>query len=123
MAAPVDVFPAQPGIGVDVAGPLIFAQGLEKLSPPRATAGGDEYEGKPVIGILNTWNELNPCPGHFRERAEAIRRGVWQAGGYPVEIPVMNLSETFMKPTAMYYRNLLAMETEETLRCKSQHLI
>jgi len=79
--------------------------------------GSDEFSGKPVIGILNTWNEFNTCHAHFPERAAAIKRGVWQAGGYPVEIPVVSLSETFMKPTAMYYRNLLAMETEETLRC------
>lgn len=77
----------------------------------------DEFQGKPVIGILNTWNDLNTCHGHFRDRAEDIKRGVWQAGGFPVELPVMSLSETFMKPTAMYYRNFLSMETEETLRC------
>lgn len=76
-----------------------------------------EVADKPVIGILNTWNDLNSCHGHFRDRAEEIKRGVWQSGGYPVEIPVMSLSETFMKPTAMYYRNLLSLETEETLRC------
>jgi dihydroxy-acid dehydratase len=76
----------------------------------------EEFEGKPVIAILNTWNDLISCHAHFRERAEDIKRGVWQAGGFPVEIPVMGLSETFMKPTSMYYRNLLAMETEEVLR-------
>ena len=76
----------------------------------------EEFEGKPVIAILNTWNDLISCHAHFRERAEEVKRGVWQAGGFPVEIPVMGLSETFMKPTSMYYRNLLAMEVEETLR-------
>ena len=76
----------------------------------------DEFEGKPVIGILNTWNDLISCHAHFRQRAEEIKRGVWQAGGFPVEIPVMGLSETFMKPTSMYYRNMLAMEAEEVLR-------
>ncbi|MBE3012609.1 dihydroxy-acid dehydratase [Microbispora sp. NEAU-D428] len=75
-----------------------------------------EHLGKPVVGILNTWSELNPCHMHLRERAEDVRRGVWQAGGYPVELPVMAVGETFQKPTAMLYRNLLAMETEEVLR-------
>ncbi|MFC6085973.1 L-arabinonate dehydratase [Sphaerisporangium aureirubrum] len=76
----------------------------------------EEHMGKPVIGILNTWNELNPCHIHFRERAEDVKRGVWQAGGYPVELPVISLSESFQKPTTMLYRNLLAMETEEMIR-------
>ena len=76
----------------------------------------DEFMGKPVIGILNTWNEFISCHAHFRQRAEEIKRGVWQAGGSPVEVPVLGLSETFMKPTSMSYRNLLAMETEEVLR-------
>jgi dihydroxy-acid dehydratase len=76
----------------------------------------EDFIGKPVIGILNTWNDLISCHAHFRQRAEDIKRGVWQAGGFPVEIPVMGLSETFMKPTSMYYRNFLAMETEEVLR-------
>ena len=75
-----------------------------------------EFAGKPVIGILNTWNDLISCHAHFKQRVEEIKRGVWQAGGFPVEIPVMGMSETFMKPTSMYYRNLLALETEETLR-------
>ena len=78
---------------------------------------GEDYEGKPVIGILNTWSDLSVCHTHFRERAEQIKRGVWQAGGFPVEVPVMMLSETFMKPTTMLYRNLAAMEVEEVLRC------
>ncbi|MCW2879545.1 MAG: araC [Sphaerisporangium sp.] len=76
----------------------------------------EEHMGRPVIGILNTWSELNPCHIHLRERAQDVKRGVWQAGGYPVELPVMSLSETFQKPTTMLYRNLLAMETEEILR-------
>ncbi|MEK9872564.1 MAG: L-arabinonate dehydratase [Betaproteobacteria bacterium] len=75
-----------------------------------------DYEGKPVIGILNTWNELSHCHSHFRERANDVKRGVWQAGGFPVEIPVISLAEVFQKPTTMMYRNLLAMETEEILR-------
>ncbi len=76
----------------------------------------EEFAGKPMIGILNTWNDLISCHAHFKQRVEDIKRGVWQAGGFPVEIPVMGLSETFMKPTSMYYRNFLAMETEEVLR-------
>ena len=78
--------------------------------------GADEIAGKPVIGILNTWSDINPCHMHLRERAQAVKRGVWEAGGYPVEMPVATLSETFQKPTPMLYRNLLAMDTEEILR-------
>ncbi len=76
----------------------------------------EEYLGRPVIGILNTWSELNPCHTHFRDRAEEVKRGVWQAGGFPVELPAMSLSEPFQKPTTMLYRNMLAMEAEELLR-------
>jgi len=75
-----------------------------------------DYAGKPVIAILNTWSDINPCHSHFRQRAEEVKRGVWQAGGFPVELPVMTLSEPFQKPTTMMYRNLLALEAEETLR-------
>ncbi|MGO1056831.1 L-arabinonate dehydratase [Crossiella sp. CA198] len=79
--------------------------------------GAEEHLGKPVIGVINTWSELNPCHSHLRDRAEAVKRGVWQAGGYPVELPAGALcGETFQKPTAMLYRNLLAMEVEELLR-------
>ena len=76
----------------------------------------EEHLGKPVIAILNTWSDINPCHMHLRERAEAVKRGVWQAGGFPLEFPVSTLSETFQKPTPMLYRNFLAMETEELLR-------
>lgn len=76
----------------------------------------EDFSGKPVIAILNTWSEINPCHYHLRERAEAIKRGVWQAGGFPVEIPALSITETFMKPSPMLYRNLLALETEEILR-------
>jgi dihydroxy-acid dehydratase len=76
----------------------------------------EEHEGKPVIAILNTWSGINPCHMHLRERAEQVRRGVLEAGGFPVEMPVATLSETFQKPTPMMYRNLLSMETEELLR-------
>jgi len=77
----------------------------------------DDFQGKPVIGILNTWSDLNTCHSHLRERAEKVKQGVWQAGGFPVEVPVMSLGEMLMKPTTMLYRNLLSMETEEVLRC------
>jgi dihydroxy-acid dehydratase len=76
----------------------------------------EDYAGKPVIAILNTWNDLNPCHSHFRARAEDVKRGIWQAGGFPVEMPAISLGETFQKPTTMLYRNLLAIETEEQLR-------
>lgn len=75
-----------------------------------------EYLGKPVIAIINTWSDLNPCHQHFKVRVEEVKRGVWQAGGYPVELPAMSITETFMKPSPMLYRNLLAMETEELVR-------
>jgi dihydroxy-acid dehydratase len=75
-----------------------------------------DFAGKPVIAIVNTWSDINPCHAHFRTRAEEVKRGVWQAGGFPVEIPALTLAENFQKPTTMMYRNLLAMETEEILR-------
>jgi dihydroxy-acid dehydratase len=75
-----------------------------------------DYAGKPVIAIINTWSDINPCHSHFRQRVEEVKRGVWQAGGFPVEMPAMSLAEPFQKPTTMLYRNLLAMETEELLR-------
>jgi dihydroxy-acid dehydratase len=75
-----------------------------------------DYDGKPIIGILNTWSDLSPCHAHFRERAQEIKRGVWQAGGFPVELPVLPVTEMYMKPTSMLYRNLLAMEAEELIR-------
>ena len=75
-----------------------------------------DYAGKPVIAIINTWSDINPCHSHFRQRAEEVKRGVWQAGGFPVEMPAITLSEPFQKPTTMLYRNLLALETEELLR-------
>ncbi|MGB2713304.1 MAG: L-arabinonate dehydratase [Vicinamibacterales bacterium] len=76
----------------------------------------EDLTGKPVIAILNTWSDANPCHAHFRMRAEDVKRGVWQAGGFPMEIPLLTLGETFMKPSTMLYRNLLAMEAEEALR-------
>ncbi|MDX6619133.1 MAG: hypothetical protein QOK36_1519 [Gaiellales bacterium] len=76
----------------------------------------EEFTGRPVIAIVNTWSDLSCCHGHFRERVEAVRRGIWDAGGFPVEIPVLSLAEPFQKPSAMMFRNLLAIETEEVLR-------
>jgi dihydroxy-acid dehydratase len=76
----------------------------------------DEFEGKPVIGICNTWSELTPCNAHFRELAESVRRGILEAGGFPVEFPVMSLGETLIKPTAMLFRNLVSMDVEESIR-------
>jgi dihydroxy-acid dehydratase len=76
----------------------------------------DMFEGKPVIGICNTWSELTPCNAHFRVLAEAVKKGVLEAGGFPVEFPVMSLGETLMKPTAMLYRNLVSMDVEESIR-------
>ncbi len=75
-----------------------------------------DFRGKPVIGIINTWSDLSPCHAHFRVRAEEVKRGVWQAGGYPVELPAHPVTEQYQKPSSMLYRNLLAMETEELAR-------
>jgi dihydroxy-acid dehydratase len=76
----------------------------------------EEFRGKPVIGICNTWSELTPCNAHFRELAESVKKGVIAAGGFPVEFPVMSLGETLIKPTAMLYRNLASMDVEESIR-------
>ena len=76
----------------------------------------EDFAGKPVIGIINTWSDINPCHAHFRTRAEEVKRGVWQAGGFPLEMPAIALAEPFQKPSTMMYRNMLAMETEELLR-------
>ncbi len=77
---------------------------------------GDLFDGRPVIGICNTWSELTPCNGHFRELAEYVKRGVYEAGGFPLEFPVMSLGETQMRPTAMLFRNLASMDVEESIR-------
>ncbi|CUJ99242.1 L-arabonate dehydratase [Ruegeria denitrificans] len=74
------------------------------------------FDGRPIIGICNTWSELTPCNSGLRDLAEGVKRGVWEAGGFPVEFPVMSLGETQMKPTAMLFRNLLAMDVEESIR-------
>ena len=77
---------------------------------------GEDWEGRPVIGIINTWSDINACHAHLRQRADEVKTGVLQAGGFPLELPAISLSEPFQKPTTMLYRNLLAMETEELLR-------
>ncbi|MDE2729364.1 MAG: dihydroxy-acid dehydratase, partial [Gemmatimonadota bacterium] len=74
------------------------------------------FDGRPVIGICNTWSELTPCNAHFRTIAERVRRGVYEAGGFPVEFPVMSLGEPLMRPTTMLFRNLVSMDVEETIR-------
>lgn len=76
----------------------------------------DYFEGKPVIGICNTWSELTPCNGHLRDVAEIVKRGILEAGGFPLEFPVMSLGETIMRPTTMLYRNLASMDVEESIR-------
>jgi dihydroxy-acid dehydratase len=74
------------------------------------------FDGRPVIGICNTWSELTPCNAHFRQLAEHVKRGVWEMGGFPLEFPVMSLGETLMRPTTMLYRNLASMDVEESIR-------
>ncbi len=78
--------------------------------------GGEVFDGRPVIGIATTWSELAPCNAHFDKLAEAVKRGVWQAGGFPLVFPVMATGESLIRPTAMYYRNLLALQAEELIR-------
>jgi len=78
--------------------------------------GPDDYEGKPVIAIVNTWSDIGMCHAHFKNRVEDIKRGIFQAGGFPLELPAVSLAEQFVKPTTMMYRNFLAIETEELLR-------
>jgi hypothetical protein len=76
----------------------------------------EDWSGRPVIGIINTWSDINSCHAHLRARAEDVKRGVLQAGGFPIELPAMSLAEPFVKPSTMLYRNFLAMEAEELLR-------
>ena len=78
--------------------------------------GPEDWAGKPVIAVVNTWSDINPCHSHFKQRVDDVKRGVLQAGGFPLELPALSLAEVFVKPTTMLYRNLLAMETEELLR-------
>lgn len=95
-------------------GPSSFAERSRTLQNGYAL---DEFIGKPVIGIVNTWSDMNTCHRHLRDRAEDVKRGVYQAGGFPVELPAMAVGEIMMQPSSMLYRNFLAMETEELLRC------
>ena len=76
----------------------------------------DVFDGRPVIGICNTWSELTPCNAHLRTLAEHVKRGVWEAGGLPLEFPVMSIGESNMRPTAMLFRNLVSMDVEESIR-------
>src|SRR5438034_7730395 len=76
----------------------------------------EDYLDRPIIAIVNTWSDLQPCHTHFKQRAEDVKRGVIQAGGFPVELPAISLAEMYVKPTTMMYRNMLAMETEELLQ-------
>ena len=76
----------------------------------------DVFEGKPVIGICNSWSELNNCNMNLRDVAEAVKRGVWAAGGFPLEFPTISLGETYIRPTTMLFRNLMAMDVEEMIR-------
>jgi dihydroxy-acid dehydratase len=76
----------------------------------------EDWVGRPMIGILNTWSDINPCHAHFKQRVDDVKRGILQAGGFPIELPAISLSENFVKPTTMLYRNMLAMEAEELLR-------
>ena len=75
-----------------------------------------EFQGKPIIGICNTWSELTPCNAHLRDLAERVKRGVYEAGGFPVEFPVFSVGESTLRPTAMMFRNLAAMDVEEAIR-------
>lgn len=90
---------------------FIYRAWMKKQGIPK-----HKFKGKPVIGICNTWSELTPCNSHFRDLAQSVREGIIEAGGFPVEFPVMSLGETLMKPTAMLYRNLASMDTEESIR-------
>jgi L-arabonate dehydrase len=90
---------------------FVYRSWMKNQGIPDAT-----FDGRPVIGICNTWSELTPCNAHFRELAEYVKRGVYEAGGFPLEFPVTSLGETLMRPTAMLFRNLASMDTEETIR-------
>ena len=80
----------------------------------------DVFDGRPVVGICNTWSELTPCNAHLRDFAEHVKRGVWESGGLPVEFPVMSTGESNMRPTAMLFRNLASMDVEEAIRATMQ---
>lgn len=102
---------SQAWFGADGKSGFIYRSWLKNQGYPE-----DLFDGRPVIGICNTWSELTPCNGHFRELAEYVRRGVYEAGGFPLEFPVTSLGETQMRPTAMLFRNLASMDVEESIR-------
>ena len=85
---------------------------------PRRWALRDEALDKPIVGILNTYSELNNCHRHLPQLVEAVKRGVWQAGGFPLEFPTISLGEIFLSPTSMLYRNLMAMDAEAMIRAQ-----
>ena len=99
---------------------MVRGEGAGGDEPPGVDAqpgfASEVFDGRPVIGIATTWSELAPCNVHLHRVAESVKRGVWQAGGFPLEFPAMALGETLLRPTAMLYRNLLAMEAEELIR-------
>ncbi len=111
MARTLADFRSQRWFAADTIRAFAHRQRTQQMGMRRA-----DFMGKPVIAIINTWSDLSPCHAHLRERAEAVKRGVWQAGGYPVELPALSVGEVMVKPTTMLYRNFLAMETEELLR-------
>src|ERR1044072_247903 len=76
----------------------------------------EDWVGKPLIAVVNTWSDINPCHGHFKQRVDDVKRGVLQAGGFPIELPALSLADSCLKPTTMLCRNMLAMEVEELLR-------
>src|SRR5690348_17811597 len=90
---------------------FIYRSWVQNRGVPR-----DQFDGRPVIGICNTYSELTPCNSHFRTLAEHVKTGVFEAGGFPLEFPVMSLGETLLRPTAMLYRNLASMDVEESIR-------
>ena len=83
----------------------------------------EDFTKKPVVGIINTWSDLANCHSHFRLRVEEVKRGVWQAGGFPVELPAMSVAEQYVKPTSMLYRNFLAMETEASCCARNRSTV
>jgi len=108
---PLDSLRSQRWFAPDTMRAFAHRQRIQQMGRRR-----EEFMGKPVIAILNTWSDLSPCHRHLRDRAEAVKRAVWAAGGYPVELPALSLGEVMVKPTTMLYRNMLAIETEELLR-------
>jgi len=108
---PLDSLRSQRWFAPDTMRAFAHRQRIQQMGRRR-----EEFLGKPVIAILNTWSDLSPCHRHLRDRAEAVKRAVWAAGGYPVELPALSLGEVMVKPTTMLYRNMLAIETEELLR-------